>query len=187
VLDVEAFALVNAYELNYPQRTDALTAIVHVGRSATNVCLLDHSQLVFTRDISVGGALHADALKRELNVDDATAERIERGQIPPEVNHDHATRVLRDATGQLVLEIRKTIDFYRATASVGKLTKVVLSGGAWQAEGLIDLLTTEFDAPVDVFDPFRKITRAKGAIGGDVAGPAYSIAVGLALRTEGDR
>jgi Tfp pilus assembly PilM family ATPase len=86
-----------------------------------------------------------------------------------------------------VLEVRKTIDFFRATAPIERLSRIVLSGGAWQAVGLVDLLASEFGAPVDVFDPFRKVTRTSRTLGGDVAGPAYAVAVGLAMRQEGDR
>ena len=84
---------------------------------------------------------------------------------------DQVTSVLREASGQLVLEVRKTIDFYRATAPVERLSRIVLSGGAWQAVGLVDMLASEFGAPVDVFDPFRRITRPSRGIGIDAVGP----------------
>jgi type IV pilus assembly protein PilM len=187
VLDIEAFALANAYQMNYPERSDPLAAIIHIGRSATIACLLENGQLSFTRDISIGGRLYGETLQRELGVDMPTAERIQRGQMPSEVSREQATGLLRDTSSQLILEIRKTIDFYRATAPIDKLSRVVLSGGAWEAEGLVDLLTAEFGAPVDVFDPFRKVARPKGAVGAEAAGPAYAVAVGLALRREGDR
>ena len=85
------------------------------------------------------------------------------------------------------MEIRKTIDFYRATAPIDRLSRVVLSGGAWQAAGLVDMLASEFGAPVDVFDPFRRVTKPSRGIGADTVGPAYAVAVGLAMRQEGDR
>ena len=72
--------------------------------------------------------------------------------------------MLREASAQLVLEVRKTVDFYRATAPVERLSRIVLSGGAWQAVGLVDLLASEFGAPVDVFDPFRRVTRSAGRL-----------------------
>jgi type IV pilus assembly protein PilM len=190
VLDIEAFALANAYHMNYPERTDPLAALVHVGRSVTIVCLLERGEPVFTRDISIGGQVHHEALMRDLGgmgIDDLSAKRIIHGQIPGDVNADQVAGVLRDATSQLVLEIRKTVDFYRATAPVDKLSRVVLSGGAWQAVGLVDLLGSEFGAPVDVFDPFRRIGKSGRAIGADLAGPAFAVAVGLAMRQEGDR
>jgi type IV pilus assembly protein PilM len=191
VIDIEAFALANAYQMNYPERTDPFSALIHIGRSVMIVCLLEGGEPVFTRDISIGGQLHVDALMRELGgsgVDELTAKRILHGQFPNDVSPEQVAAVLRDASSQLVLEVRKTIDFYRATASVERLSRVVLSGGAWQAVGLVDLLASEFGAPVDVFDPFRRVARpTRGGIGVDASGPAYAVAVGLAMRQEGDR
>ena len=190
VLDIEAFALANAYRMNYPERTDALSALVHVGRAVTIVCLLEHGQPAFTRDIAIGGQVHVDAILRELGptgVDELAARRIIHGQFPNDVSPDQVAAVLREASAQLVQEVRKTVDFYRATAPVEKLSRIVVSGGAYQAVGLVDLFASEFGAPVDVFDPFRRVARSNRAGGTEAAGPAYAVAVGLAMRHEGDR
>ena len=190
VLDIEAFALANAYKMNYPERTDDLSVLVHVGRSVTIVCLLEKGEPVFTRDISIGGQIHLESLLRELGpggLDELSAKRILHGQFPADMTADQVASVLREASAQLVLEVRKTVDFYRATAPVEKINRVVLSGGAYQAVGLVDMLASEFDAPVDLFDPFRRVTRSSRTIGADVTGPAYAVAVGLAMRQEGDR
>jgi type IV pilus assembly protein PilM len=190
VIDIEAFALANAYQVNYPERTDPFSALIHVGRSMTIVCLLEQGEPVFTRDISIGGQTHLDGLLRELGgqgIDELTAKRILHGQFPNDINPEQVSSVLREASSQLVLEIRKTVDFYRATAPVDKLSRIVLSGGAWQAVGFVDLLTAEFGAPVDVFDPFRRVTRPSRGPGADLVGPSYAVAVGLAMRQENDR
>jgi type IV pilus assembly protein PilM len=190
VLDIEAFALANAYQMNYPERSDALAALVHVGRAVTIVCLLEKGQPAFTRDIAIGGQVHVDAILRELGgtgVDELAAKRILHGQFPTDVSPDQVASVLREASAQLVQEVRKTVDFYRATAPVEKLSRVVVSGGAYQAVGLVDLFASEFGAPVDVFDPFRRVARSSRSGGADVTGPSYAVAVGLAMRQEGDR
>lgn len=190
VIDVEAFAIANAYQMNYPERTDPLTALIHVGRSMTVVCLLERGEPIFTRDISVGGQVHLDALLKEFGstgVDELAARRMLHGQYPGGVGADQVASVLRDSSAQLVLEVRKTIDFYRATSPIDRLSRVVLSGGAWEAVGLVDLLASEFGAPVDVFDPFRRVTRSARSTGADAVGPSYAVAVGLAMRKEGDR
>ena len=190
VIDIEAFALANAYQTNYPERPGTLTALIHIGRGVTIVCLLERGEPVFTRDISIGGQVHVDAILRELGpsgVDPMAAKRILYGQFPADVTAEQVGAVLREASAQLVLEVRKTIDFYGATAPIDKLNRIVLSGGAYRAAGLIDLLGSEFGVPVDVFDPFRRVAKPGRAIGADVEGPAYAVAVGLALRQERDR
>jgi type IV pilus assembly protein PilM len=190
VVDVEAFAIANAYQMNYPERTDPLSALIHIGRGVTIVCLLERGEPIFTRDISIGGQVHLTALLKEFGpagIDELAARRMLHGQYPPEISADQVAGVLREASAQLVLEIRKTVDFYRATSPVDRLSRIVLSGGAWQAVGLMDLLASEFGAPVDVFDPFRRVQRSARAVGADAVGPAYAVAVGLAMRKEGDR
>jgi len=187
VLDLEAFALVNAYEANHPDRHEPLTVLVHAGRTSTIVCLLERGQLAFTRDIALGGQSHSEALMRDLNVDAVVAERLKFPTRPllPGVTAEQVRAVLREVSSQLVSEISKTIEFYRATAPIEKVSRVVLSGGACAADSLSDLLATEFDAPVEVFDPFRAIERRRGAEVGGVAGPAFAVAVGLAMREGG--
>ena len=190
VIDVEAFALANAYQMNYPERTDPLTALVHVGRHVTVVCLLERGEPIFTRDISAGGQTHLEALLKEfgpVGVDELAARRMLNGQYPSDVSADQVAGVLRDASAQLVVEIRKTVDFYKATSPIDRLSRLVLSGGAWEAVGLVDLLASEFGAPVDVFDPFRRVTRSNRSAGADGVGPSYAVAVGLAMRKDGDR
>src|SRR5207248_1633920 len=147
----------------------------------------EQGQLAFTRDISIGGRQYIETLQRELGVDLAVAEKIQRGQIPGEFSREHVAGLLRDTTSQLILEVRKTIDFYRAAAPIEKLSRIVVSGGAAGADGLVEMLGTEFDAPVDMFDPFRRVSRPKKGVGIDVEGPAYAVAVGLAMRRQGDK
>jgi type IV pilus assembly protein PilM len=176
--------------MNYPERTDPLTALIHVGRNVTVICLLERGEPIFTRDISVGGQVHIDALNKEFGpsgIDELTVRRMLHGQYPAGVSADHVAGVLRDASAQLVLEVRKTVDFYRATSPIERLSRVVLSGGAWEAVGLVDLLASEFSAPVDVFDPFRKVSKTSRTTGAETVGPSFAVAVGLAMRKEGDR
>lgn len=185
VLDVEAFALANAYELNYPDRTGDVVVLLHVGRKTTIVCVLEHGQAAFTRDISLGGGAYVEALERDLGLDPAAAQRALRSAATT----DGAVGVLREVHQQLMIEIRKTLDFYWSTAPAGAggtspLDRLMLSGGACAIDGLSAMLTEEFQVPTEACDPFRQIERPSRL---DVEGPAYAVAVGLALRGERGR
>lgn len=188
ILDLEAFALVNAYQANHADRSDPLALLVHAGRSSTIVCLLDNGQLAFTRDIAIGGQTHTDALMRDLDVEAASAERLKHAGRPlvPGVDAAQVTAILVEVSTQLVAEISKSIDFYRASRPSERISRIVLSGGACGAEALAALLGREFDAPVEVFDPFLRVARAgRRPAALDGAGPRYAVAVGLAMRQDG--
>ena len=70
-------------------------------RNVTIVCLLERGEPVFTRDISIGGQVHLDAVLRELGgsgVDELAAKRILHGQFPQDVSPDQVATVLREAS-----------------------------------------------------------------------------------------
>ena len=60
-VDVDAFALFNAFELNFPVPRDETVALINVGASTININVIAGGMTSFTRDITVGGILHARA------------------------------------------------------------------------------------------------------------------------------
>jgi type IV pilus assembly protein PilM len=89
-----------------------------------------------------------------------------------------------------LLEIQKTFDFFKATAASDRIDRIMVSGGASRAEGFTEMLSERFEAPVEAFDPFRKVVfegkKFNVQTAADVA-PTVAVAVGLALRRVGDR
>ncbi len=189
VMDVDAFALQNAYEVNYGTEADAVVVLLNVGASATNINILHGDQSVFTRDISTGGHAYTEALQKELNLPFAQADELKRGVAVDGVTFDDARPVLRAVTENVMLEVQKTFDFFKTSADSGRITRIVVSGGASHSEGFAEMLAERFQAPVELFDPFKKVAfdAAKfGVTALDVA-PTAAVAVGLALRRAGDR
>ncbi len=189
VLDVDAFALQNAYQANYGVEPAAVVALLDVGASATTINILSGGQSVFTRDISIGGNAYADALQREMNVPFAAAEQLKRGAPAHGVTVDEARPVLRAVTENVMLEIQKTFDFFKATTGVDPIDRIVVSGGASRSEGFVEAVAGRFHAPVETLDPFRRITFDARKLAADPAdaGATAAVAVGLALRRAGDR
>src|SRR4029450_7004994 len=104
-----------------------------------------------------GGNAYTEALQKELNLPFELADQLKRGQAVDGVTYDDARPVLRAVTENAMLEIQKTFDFFRATASSDHLNRIVVSGGASRAEGFTELLADRFQAPVEPFDPFKRI------------------------------
>ncbi|MEO8521818.1 MAG: type IV pilus assembly protein PilM [Acidobacteriota bacterium] len=190
VVDVDAFALQNAYEANYGIEPEAVVVLLNAGASATNINILNGEQSIFTRDLSMGGNAYTEALQKELNLPFDLADQLKRGVDVEGVTFDEARPVLRAVTENLMLEIQKTFDFFKATAASDRIDRIMLSGGASRAEGFVEMLTERFAAPIEPLDPFKRITfdarKFRLESGADVA-PTVAVAVGLALRRAGDR
>jgi type IV pilus assembly protein PilM len=189
VVDVDAFAMQNAYEANYDIEPDRVTALMNVGASAVNINIMAGALSVFTRDISVGGNAYTEALQRELNVSFETAEQLKRGVPAEGLGSEEAGPVLRAVTDNVLLEIQKTFDFFKATASADRIDRLMLCGGGSRLEGFAAALGDRFNTPVESFNPFQRIGFDGQRFGVDPADAAATavVAVGLALRRVGDR
>jgi type IV pilus assembly protein PilM len=189
LVDVDAFALQNAFEVNYGLEASRVVVLLNAGASAININILQGDQSVFTRDISMGGNAYTEAVQKELDLPFESAEQLKKGIPVDGATFEEAQPVLRAITENVLLEIQKTFDFFKATASSDQIHRIMLSGGASRVDGFREMLQERFSTPVEDFDPFRAITwdtKKMGAEASDLA-PTAAVAVGLALRRVGDR
>ena len=190
IVDVDAFALQNAYEVNYGLEKEQVVVLLNAGASAININIVTGDQSVFTRDISMGGNSYTEAVQKELNLPFESAEQLKRGQPVEGVNGDDVLPVLHAMTENVLLEIQKTFDFFKASATSDRIDRIVLSGGASRVDGFVQALTERFNTSVEMFDPFKTIAFEPAKLGVDDpegAAPTAAVAVGLALRRAGDR
>ena len=190
IVDVDVFALQNAFEANYGFEPGAVVAILNAGASAININILSGSQSVFTRDVSMGGNAFTEAVQKELNLPYESAEQLKKGQDVDGATYEDARAVLRAMTDNVLLEVEKTFDFFKATASNDRIDRIMLCGGASRVEGFAESLRERFATEVEQFDPFRQVGMDAKKVGIDNAddyGPVAAVAMGLALRKVGDR
>jgi type IV pilus assembly protein PilM len=187
IVDVDAFALQNAYEANYGI-SNSVVVLLNAGASATNINIIANGQSLFTRDVSLGGNAYTEAVQRELDLPFDAAELAKKGFPVNGHTFDDVRPVLQAVTENVLLEIQKTFDFFKATAASDRIDRIVLSGGASDVDGFADALADRFGLPVESFDPFRLVAFDKPPAGGmgNLAATA-AVAVGLALRKAGDR
>jgi type IV pilus assembly protein PilM len=186
VVDIDAFALQNCFEVNYDPDPGQTMALLNIGASVMNINIVRGGIPLFTRDVSVGGNQYTDALQKELDLSFEDAERLKKGESVAGVAEEHRATILRSVSDILVLEIQKTFDFFRATASGENIQRIYLAGGTARVPGLVDLLREEFAMPVEELYPFRKIVINPGRHNEEEIrrlAPRLAIAVGLALRS----
>ncbi|HEV1996173.1 MAG TPA: type IV pilus assembly protein PilM [Candidatus Acidoferrum sp.] len=186
VVDIDAFALQNCFELNYEPDASQTVALLNIGASVMNINIVRGGIPLFTRDVSVGGNQYTDALQKELDLSFDDAERLKRGEAIPSVSDEQKQQILRSVSDILTLEIQKTFDFFRATASEENIQRIYMAGGTARVPGLGDLLREEFAMPVDELNPFRKVlTNPSRQLDEQILelSPRLAIAGGLALRS----
>lgn len=188
VIDVDAFALQNCYEVNYQPKPGEVVALLNIGSSTMNINILNGTKSVFARDASVGGNQYTSLLQKELGLTFEQAEAAKRGYALADGVEDRPIQpIIESVSDILALEIRKTMDFYRATAeeSEESIQKILIAGGGSKLPGLPDYLSRRFEIPVEVFNPFRQIQVDGRKFDPDYMKeivPDMAIAVGLALR-----
>ena len=186
VVDIDAFALQNCYEVNYDMDPSQVVALLNIGASVMNINIIRGWTPLFTRDVSVGGNQYTDALQKELDLSFEDAEKLKMGGTHAGVSDEQRTAILRSVSDILILEIQKTFDFFRATASGENIRRIVVAGGTARVPGLLDLLKEEFAMSVEELYPFRKIAVHPGRHDESQLrelAPRLAIAVGLALRS----
>jgi len=186
VVDIDAFALQNCFETNYEPDAGQTAALLNIGASVMNINIVRGGIPLFTRDVSVGGNQYTDALQKELDLSFDDAERLKKGDQIASVTEEQRQQILRSVSDILTLEIQKTFDFFRATASGENIQRICVAGGTARVPGLVDLLREEFAMPVEELYPFRKIAVHPDHHNEDQIrelAPRLAIASGLALRS----
>ncbi len=190
VVDVDAFALQNAFETNYGIEPGRVVALVNAGASATNINLVCDGTSLFTRDVGIGGNAFTEAIQKELGLPFEGAEDAKKGMPVDGVRADDLRPVLHAVMDNVLLEIEKTFDFFKATSSNDRIDRVIVSGGGSLVQHFEQALRERLGVEVERFDPFKAVSIDPAALQSGSAAdyaPLCAVALGLALRKGGDR
>jgi type IV pilus assembly protein PilM len=189
VLDVDAFALANMYELNY-ELEGGITALLNIGASVMNISILKDGMSIFTRDITVGGNRYTEALQREFGLSYEDAERVKRGERVEGADPEQVAGIMASVTEDIVGETQRSLDFFRSTTGSDQVSRVLVSGGCARIGNFTSVLGERIQIPVEITNPFKNIKvdpKRFDAAALQEAGPQSAVAVGLAIRRPGDR
>lgn len=189
IVDVDAFALENMYGINYEIEAGANVALVNIGANTINMNIVRGGISVFTRDSSLGGNIHTEALQKEFNITYEEAERLKRGETLEKVQQEDANAVILQASGDIFTEVSRSLDYFRSSTHQPDVKEVILSGGCALLKDFPRLLSERIGIEVSKAEPFRNIQIPKKF---DVqyimeTAPLTAVAVGLAIRRPGDR
>jgi type IV pilus assembly protein PilM len=189
IVDLDAFAVQNQYELNTPPDGDEAVALIDIGASVMKTNVIHGGASVFARDVPFGGNNYTDAIAQRLAIPDDRAEAAKRGHEVG-VNWDDVVPALEAVSRELSLEIQRTFDYFASTADSERIGKIVLSGGCARLSGIEDFLASSWGVPVEIARPLAAIERDPEKFPDDEMRDAeclLAVAVGLGLRRPGDK
>ncbi|WP_432821211.1 type IV pilus biogenesis protein PilM [Trichloromonas sp.] len=190
VMDIDCFAIENAFEANYGFEEDEIVALINMGAAAMNVNVLKGGKSVFTRDIQVGGNMYNEEIQKRLGLSSDDAEEVKLGGEIEDIDAQAVMDVINDATESLAQEVQRSFDFFSATSSDEKVQKLYITGGVSKTPNVREFLESQLAIPVELLDPFRMIKVNEKEFDPEyiqAVGPLFSVAAGLAMRRLGDK
>ncbi|MGH7739933.1 MAG: type IV pilus assembly protein PilM [bacterium] len=199
VIDVDTFALGNAYEVNRLESGEETIALINIGATLTTINILEGGVSRFSRDIPVAGNDFTREIQKEFNIKFPEAEELKKthGSISMEeddfnlssVSHkdDRVLRmsdVMTPVLNKLLGEIRRSFDYYETQARKKTVERVVLLGGSARLKNVNRFLANKLGIPVEHFAAFRNIEVEKG-VDAELLGEKefqLGVSLGLALR-----
>jgi type IV pilus assembly protein PilM len=162
-----------------------------VGAEELGINVIKNGVSIFTRDSSFGGFQINEAIMSKFGVPYEEAEEIKLGGAKMAgKDKGKLEEVFTSVVSGWVNEIKRALDFLITTYSDQTIEKIYVSGGSCRIPGFQKYLEMQTDIPVLELNPFsnlqinEKLFDPKYLI---YMGPQAAVAVGLALRSTGDK
>lgn len=186
VVDLEVFALANAYELTYGINSD-VSAILNLGHSSSIIVFIKNGYYEFSREISIGGKDCIEMIQKKLGITYDDARLIMNDGDAVEFNED-LQRVISDFNTKVGYEIKHSLDLFYNTTKYSA-SKIFMCGGLARLFDLKGSIERTSDIAVEEFNPFLNIDISHVSDYELVVNHPYLFnkALGLALRKVKDR
>ena len=189
IVDVEAFALQNTFEVNYDTQDDNI-ALIDIGASKTSLNILKGNSSVFMRDVSLGCGQINQKIMSLIECSFEEAEQLKYGDNPDKLSPEDLKGIVSSVVADWCTEIRRALDFFYSTYPEDQIKRIILSGGGANISEFRQLLATEASAEVESINPFHNF-HLDGKNFDDAfiqqIGPQAAISVGLAMRKVDDK
>jgi len=182
IIDVDAFALHNAFEHNHPEAMTGIVALLNMGHDVTNVNILEDGVPILTRDIPFGSRKIREDLQRERGLTADEAEEVVQGRVPL----DDLRRFVEGSAAEVAVGVERAAAFLMTQQAGEGLGRIYLSGGGARIPGMPEALAARMGVETRVVHPFERVpVRADAALdlSLDDAGPMLLLPLGLALRS----
>jgi len=182
LIDVDAFALHNAFEINHPDAMQGMVGLLNIGHEVTNINILEDGVPVLTRDLAIGTRRFREDLQRERGLASDEAEKLLQSLERSPVLDPYA-----ESRGEeMAVGVERAAAFLQTSSRGGAaMAKIYTSGGGSRIPGLAEVLAARLGVPVERANPIQNIKVHDGvfeSLAVDEVVSLLMLPVGLALR-----
>ena len=184
VVDVEAFAIANAFELM--RERDGLSkseavGVFDIGYDLTTLLVLRGGRVIYTRDHPFGGHQLLEETMRRFEMTTEQASFFERGEEGPD---EFEEEVLEPFQLNIVHQISRALQFFASSNEYSPISTIYLSGGSASLTGLSSMVQQELGLTTRVADPISGMDLAPSVAVSALKrnAPNLMVAMRLALR-----
>jgi type IV pilus assembly protein PilM len=182
IIDVDAFALHNAFEYNYPEAMQGTVALVNVGHEVSTVNVLEEGVPVLTRDLAFGTRHLREDLRRMHGLTVEEADAVVQGRSERQQEY---TGLLIEGCEELAMGVERAVSFLALGPGNSVLNRVFLCGGGVRVPGLATVVSERLRIRTQIASPFERLGIRPGSASlfpADELAPMMMLPVGLALR-----
>lgn len=185
LVDIDAFAALNAYEYNYDIDPERTTAIVNVGHDVTNICYLLDGALHSTRDVSSGVREIFNSIQKEFRLNLELSTKAIKGELGESIDQDMLKATIVSASDELIGGIEQAFTYFKAQSKAPQIDWIVLSGGGALVPYLAEHIQAKLAVPIEMLNPLRSIEydpQMYEYLQPEKIAPMLAVPIGLALR-----
>ena len=185
VMDVEAFAIENAFALlsdSLSAPRDGIIAMVDTGATMTTLNILRNGRSLYSREQVFGGKQLTDEVMRRYGLSYEEAGLAKRQGGLPE---SYEIEVLEPFKEAMVQQVSRLLQFFYAGSEFNRVDQIVLAGGCASIPGIAEMVEEQLGVPTVTANPLAHMTLGPRVQAHALAqdAPALMIACGLALRS----
>ena len=185
VMDVEAFAIENAFALLADQLSaprDGLVALIDSGATMTTLNVLRNGRTIYSREQVFGGKQLTDEVMRRYGLSYEEAGLAKRQGGLPE---SYQAEVLEPFKEAMVQQVSRLLQFFYAGSEFNRVDQIVIAGGCASIPGIGAMVEEQLGVPTLIANPLAHMTLGPRVQAHALAqdAPALMIACGLALRS----
>lgn len=188
-IDVNGFALANCFEMNYGIRKGETIALINIGSGVTNLVVVENGNVVFCRDIPIGGSVYNMEISRELGVSVQEAEELKIGYSQSSQSPAELANIITATNEMICEEIKDSFKFYDQSKTGESVSNIFLCGGSTKIPNLIEAISASTALNCQVMNPLQSVSFSDKVFTNDFIQevmPFLPCAIGLGARRLGD-